>query len=130
MNRTELIDNVKSGRRVTIMLNGAEVVSAKKDLKPINHYKCATLYKIVVKDPIYGAIFFSGFSDKLLEMFGSSYNSAKVSLKVTVTGVGEASDRFPDPILFAKPHLKKGDPLVVDFPIDTTQESSDLSVNV
>jgi hypothetical protein len=130
MNRTELIDNVKSGRRVTIMLNGAEVVSAKKDLKPINHYTCATLYKIVVKDPIYGAIFFSGFSEKMLEMFSSGYNAAQVSLKVTVTGVGESSDRYPDPILFAKPHLKKGDPLVVDFPIDTTSQDHDLSVNV
>lgn len=130
MNRTELIENVNNGRRVTIMLSGAEVVSAKKELKPINHYRCATLYKIVVKDPTYGAIYFGGFSDKLLELFSSGYNTARVSLKVTVTGVGESSDRYPDPILFAKPHLKKGDPLVVDFAIDATESDHALSINV
>lgn len=128
MNRNELIDTVQNGRQVVIMLDGAEVVSAKKQLKPINHYSVATLYKIIVKDPTFGVIYFSGFSAKLLEMF--SHNSVKVSLKVTVTGVGEPSDRYPEPILFAKPHLKKGDPLVIDMPIDTTEQGYDLSINV
>lgn len=130
MNRSELIDNINEGRRVTIMLDGAEIISARKELKPLSHYQCANLYKFVVKDPQYGTIYFGGFSEKLREVFLTVHTGTKVSLKVTVTGVGNPTERFPDPILFAKPHLKKGDPLVVDVPVDTTQEGFDLSVNV
>lgn len=129
MNRNELVEFVEQGRRVTIMLDRAEVVSFKKELKPINHYKCATLYKIVVKDPTFGTIYFGGFSDRLLELASHRYGTL-VSLKVTVTGIGTATERYPEPMLFAKPHLKKGDPLVVDFPVDATNEGFDLSVNV
>lgn len=130
MNRDELIKLVKDGKRVVVMLNDAKVVSAKKELKPINTWHCATLYKFVVKDPVFGTVFFSGFSEKLIEIFGKGYGDIKVSLKVTVTGVGKASDRFPEPMLFAKPNLKRGDPLIIDCPVDATQEGSDLSINV
>lgn len=126
MNRTELVDLVKSGRKVTIMLAGAQIVSAKKELRPINHYKCATLYKIVVNDPIWGTIYFGGYSGRLHELYSQNIGK-KVSLKVTVTGIGTPTTRYPEPMLFAKPHLKKSDPFVVDY---VTTEDFDLSVNV
>lgn len=121
--RQELIDMIKSGKTVTINLTQAEVVSSKRDLKPINHYRAASLYKIVVKDPVFGSIFFSGFSDKLASI---GYGD-KVSLKVTVTGVGDASERYPDPILFAKPLTRKGDSVTIEKPV---VYEPDLTVNV
>ena len=129
MNRQELISNVKNGRNVTIMLNGAKVLSAKKDYKPISHYRCATLYKLVVQDPTYGVIYFGGFSAKLGEFFDCGDNST-ISLKVTVTGVGDATRRYSEPMLFAKAHLKKGDPLVIDHGVVAAPIDSELSINV
>lgn len=129
MNRDELIELIREGRRVVVMLDKAEVVMAKSHLMPVKN-TTANLAKIIVKDPVFGSIYFSGFSGKLFEMFSRNGTNAQVSLKVTVTGIGDANDRYPEPILFAKPHLKKGDPLSIDFPVDATQPDSDLSVNV
>jgi len=104
MNRTELMELVKSGKMVTIMLNDAKVVSLKDEWKVCKN-TTALLTKIVVVDPLLGAIYFSGFSEKLRRV---EYGSL-ISLKVTVTGMGDATEKYPDPILFAKPHLRGSD---------------------
>jgi hypothetical protein len=120
MNRQELIDNVTSGRQVTIQLTDAEVVSTKRDLRRVNHYRAANLYKVVVVDPVFGSVFFSSFSDKI----GDINRGEKVSLKVTVTGVGEPSERYPDPILFAKPLTRQRDAVTIARPV--VEYASDL----
>jgi len=123
INRQNLIETVKSGRTVVLQLTNAEVVFRRKDLKPLNHYSVANLYKVIVKDPTFGTIFFSGFSQKLADIeFGD-----KVSLKVTVTGVGDPSDRYPEPILFAKPNARRGDSIMIDKQV---MVAPDLTVNV
>lgn len=130
MNREDVMNMVKDGKRVVIMLNKAEVVMSRSTPMVVKGVTSAMLAKIIVKDPVFGTVYFSGFSQKLFDMFEKDGINAQVSLKVTVTGMGDATDKYPDPILFAKPHLKKGDPLVIDFPVDATQMDSDLPINV
>lgn len=130
MNREDVMKMVKDGKRVVIMLNKAEVVMSRSTPMVVKGVTSAMLAKIIVKDPVFGTVYFSGFSQKLFDMFEKGGINAQVSLKVTVTGIGDATDKYPDPILFAKPHLKKGDPLVIDFPVDATQMDSDLPINV
>ena len=130
MNREDVINAVRDGKRVIIMLNKAEVVMSRSTPMVVKTVTSAMLAKIIVKDPVFGTVYFSGFSQKLFDMFEKDGVNAQVSLKVTVTGVGDATDKYPDPILFAKPHLKKGDPLVIDFPVDATRQDSDLPINV
>ena len=130
MNREDVINAVRDGKRVIIMLNKAEVVMSRSTPMVVKTVTSAMLAKIIVKDPVFGTVYFSGFSQKLFDMFEKDGINAQVSLKVTVTGVGDATDKYPDPILFAKPHLKKGDPLVIDFPVDATRQDSDLPINV
>lgn len=143
MNRSELMELVKSGKMVTIMLTDAKVVSVKTDWKvcraparpatsgfyhdPTPQYgRTAELFKIVVVDPLLGAIYFSGFSEKLRRV---EYGSL-ISLKVTVTGMGDATEKYPDPILFAKPHLRGSDTITSKPAADTLAGDVDISVNV
>lgn len=130
MNREDVMKMVKDGKRVVIMLNKAEVVMSRSTPMVVKGVTSAMLAKIIVKDPVFGTVYFSGFSQKLFDMFEKDGINAQVSLKVTVTGMGDATDKYPDPILFAKPHLKKGDPLEIDFPVDATRMDSDLPINV
>ena len=130
MNREDVMNAVKEGKRVIIMLNKAEVVMSRSMPMAVKGVASANLAKIIVKDPVFGTVYFSGFSQKLFDMFEKDGINAQVSLKVTVTGMGDATDKYPDPILFAKPHLKKGDPLVIDFPVDGTKMDSELPINV
>lgn len=130
MNRTDLMQMVKEGKRVVIMLNKADVVMSRSTPMPVKGVSSAMLAKIIVKDPVFGAVYFSGFSQKLFDMFEKDGINAQVSLKVTVTGIGQPTEKYPEPMLFAKPHLKKGDPLMIDFPIDATGMDSDLPINV
>lgn len=131
MTKNELIALVKSGRTVTLNLVEAEIVSVKKDFV-ILHSKpgqgpgrrAASVTKIIVKDSELGAVYFSGFSEKLKQL----YRGHKISLKVTVTGVGDPSNRYPDPILFAKPHTRKGDSVVIKD--DLTEDRDNLPVNI
>lgn len=131
MNRDEVIKLVKEGKRVVIMLDAADVVMCKSTPMPLKNMSgAAPLAKIIVKDPKFGSVYFSGFSNKLFDMFTKDGINAQVSLKVTVTGVGDPNEKYPEPMLFAKPHLKKGDPLVIDRPVDATGTDDDLSINV
>lgn len=123
MNRTELIALVKSGKTVTVALDNASVVSIRRELRPINHYRCASMYKVVVKDPTFGAIYFSTFSAKFDDV---NYGDT-ISLKVNVTGVGDATERYPDPILFSRANTRKGDSLSIAKP---AMIENDLTVNV
>lgn len=130
MNREDLVKMIQEGKRVVIMLNKAEVVMSRSTPMPVKGVTSAMLAKIIVKDPIFGTVYFSGFSQKLFDMFEKDGINAQVSLKVTVTGSGQPTEKYPEPMLFAKPHLKKGDPLMIDFPIDATRMDSDLPINV
>lgn len=125
MNRTELMELVKSGKMVTIMLNDAKVVSLKDEWKVCKN-TTALLTKIVVVDPLLGAIYFSGFSEKLRRV---EYGSL-ISLKVTVTGMGDATEKYPDPILFAKPHVRGSDTITGKPAADSLAGDVDISVNV
>jgi hypothetical protein len=51
----------------------------------------------------------------------------KISLKVMISGIGDVSERYPDPILFAKACTKRGDSVTVLPPV---ADENDLSVNV
>jgi hypothetical protein len=131
MNRDEVMKLVKEGKRVVIMLDRADVVMCKSTPMLIRgQMRSAMLAKLIVKDSNFGTVYFSGFSEKLFDMFTKDGVNAQVSLKVTVTGVGDPNEKYPEPMLFAKPHLKKGDPLVVDFPVDATKSDDDLPINV
>lgn len=123
MNRSQLIDSLKRGHTVVVNLQNASVVFCKSELRPINHYRASRLTKIIVNDPVYGSIFFSGFSAKL----DAISRGDKISLKVTVTGVGDPSDKYPEPILFAKPATRRADSIAINTPVAT---DSDLTVNV
>lgn len=125
ISRKQMLDYLKNGREVTIELTNAQVVSVRSELRPISHYRCATLTKVIVRDEVLGSIYFGGFSDKLRYI---NYGD-KVSLKVKVTGVGDATEKYPDPILFAKPLTRKGDSVKVDARPANTEEN-DLSINV
>ena len=125
MNRTELLEHVKSGRMVTLLLTDAKVVSIKDEWKVCKN-TTAKLFKIVVVDPVLGAVYFSGFSDKLRAI----EHGALISLKVTVTGMGDATEKYPDPILFAKPHLRGSDTITSKPAADMLAADVDISVNV
>lgn len=123
LNRQEVIDHVKNGRTVTLVLDGADVVSIKWVPKPISHYRVATVGKIIVKHPELGTIYFGTYSSK----FDNVRKGDKISLKVMISGIGDASERYPDPILFAKACTRKGDAVTV---LPTVADDSDLPVNV
>lgn len=124
MKKNEILDALKNGKTVTVNVTAAKIVWRDDVLKPINHYRSALLTKIIIADDDLGSIFFSGFSDKIACL----RRGEKVSLKLTVTGVGQPSDRYPDPILFAKAHTRKNDAVTVV--LDQPAEDSDLSINV
>ena len=140
MNKLDLVANVKNGHTVTIQLKDAEVISVKDGVyypSTVYHPRYRSWYgrssvstrsgtrylKVVVKDPELGVLFFKTYSSKLTDLCKGD----KISLKVTVTGIGDATERYPDPILFAKAHTRKGDSLSIDKPIVS---EPDLTVNV
>lgn len=125
ISRQQMLDYLKQGREVTVELQNVEVVFVKTELRPISHYRCARLTKVIVRDVALGSIYFGGFSDKLQ----SINRGDKVSLKVKVTGVGDATEKYPDPILFAKPLTRKGDSVKVEAPAANTEENG-LSINI
>lgn len=125
LNRAQILDLLKAGKKVTVELTGATVVFSKAEVRPLSHYRVGTLMKIIVRDETLGSIYFGGFSDKLR---GISRGD-KVSLKVTITGIGDASEKYPDPILFAVAQTRGRDSVKVDLPeIDTS--GNDLPINV
>lgn len=122
MNKAQIVEALKSGKSVTVNIEAAKVVWVDGILKPISHYRTAYLTKIIVVDKDLGSIFFSGFSDKLRALD----KGEKVSLKLTITGLGTPSEKYPDPIMFAKAHTRKGDCVKVESP----DSDHDLTINV
>lgn len=123
LNRQEVIDHLRKGRSVTLILDSADVLSVKWEPRPVNRYAVASIGKFVVKHPELGTIYFGTFSSK----FDNVRKGDKISLKVMINGIGDVSDRYPDPILFAKACTRKGDSVTVLPPVT---DESDLSVNV
>ena len=123
LNRQEVIEHIKSGRTVTMILESADVLSIKWEPRPVNRYAVATIGKVVVKHPELGTIYFGTYSSK----FDTVRKGDKISLKVMITGIGDVSQRYPDPILFAKACTRKGDAVTV---LPTVTDETDLNVNV
>lgn len=122
---SELVGFTEKNKTVNYELVDAEVVSVKKVVWAINHYKVATAMKVVVKDSVLGSVFFQTTSDKL---YGVNRGD-KISLSLTLTGVGTASERYPDPIIFAKAKTRKRDSVAVTKAA-TQPSGDDLSINV
>jgi hypothetical protein len=127
IDKNEIMQMVKDGKRVAVMLSDAKVVSVKREARVVGRGRVAnaTLFKIVAVDENLGPVFLSSFSDKLSDIdFGQM-----ISLKVTITGVGDASEKYPDPILFSKPHIRGRDPITVRD-ADTTEIEADVDLTV
>lgn len=106
----------------------AEVLSAKiVDKNLYNSYRRITVTKIVVKDALLGCVFFQTSSDKLFDVDRGD----KISLSLTLTGVGTPTEKYPDPIIFAKANTRKRDSVVVNKPAaEPSAVGDDLPVNV
>ena len=93
----ELLDNNKT---ITINLKDVEIIFLSEELKQISMSASRAFWmtKIIVKDENLGNIFLSSFSQK----FKTLSKGQKISLTVTVTGKGQPSQKYPDPLLFAK----------------------------
>lgn len=106
----------------------AEVLSAKiVDKNLYNSYRRITVTKIVVKDALLGCVFFQTSSDKLFDVARGD----KISLSLTLTGVGTPTEKYPDPIIFAKANTRKRDSVVVNKPAaEPSAVGDDLPVNV
>lgn len=107
----------------------AEVVSVKIiDKNLYNSYRRITVAKIVVKDALLGCVFFQSSSEKLFEI----ERGDKISLSLTLTGVGNPTEKYPDPIIFAKANTRKRDSVAVKKPATAAPSAVDdeLPVNV
>lgn len=114
-------------------LKDAEVISAKvghfypTSYHPRYRRSYGTKFlKVVVKDPEIGVLYFSTYSDKLWSL----EKGDKVSLKVLINGVGDATDRYPDPILFAKAQTRKRDSVTITKKIADDSAANELPINV
>lgn len=118
--RDKLIEYINNGQEVTIQLVDAEIVSLKEVFVQGNARRAGPRWyipskttRIVVKDPVFGTIFFSSFSDK----FNTADRGDKISLKVTVTGIGSATQRYPEPMLFAKALTRQRGAVTIARPV-------------
>lgn len=90
--------HLRSGKTVKVSLDQAKVVSSKIKSVPISHYKSIRVKSLVVVDPKYGAVYISSSSDKIFNAdFGDTLTG-----KILLTGLGEKSERYEDPIKFSK----------------------------
>lgn len=132
MNRDEVIQKVQNGGRVIVQLTEADVASIKKDYFRTSRSGWAggAYRKFVVQDPTYGTVWFASSG----EWFWNLDVEDRISLKLEISGVGTPSERYPDPILFAKPLRKSRDnPLQVikgGFQVNNFEGTVDLGINV
>ena len=90
--------HLHSGKNVKVSLTMAKVISSKKKLIAISHYKSVYVNCIVVSDEKYGNIYLSSSSPKVFDaQFGDL-----VSGKILLTGIGEKNERYDAPIKFSK----------------------------
>lgn len=80
-----------------VKINKAKVIKSTTLLKAINHYRCRELAKLVLVDEKLGAIFISGFSNDLFIERGKLVTGV-----IELTGIGEATEQYPEPMLFAR----------------------------
>lgn len=123
MNKSELIERINGGSSVILSLDCVKVVSIKRDVRQFNRWAMGSVLKIVAVHPEYGPIWFSTSGSKFWDI--NLHDT--ISLKVKVTGVGEPSKAYPDPILFSKP-IGRGENSVKIHEI--FPESIDSSVNL
>jgi hypothetical protein len=134
LNATELDGLAIRKKTVTYSLVDAEVVFVKsytshlfRDLSRANRGMLLRGVKIIVKDPVLGSVFFQSTSDK----FNDVERGDKISLVVTLTGVGTPSEKYPDPIMFAKANTRKRDSVVLTKKdLSAPSADDDISVNV
>lgn len=127
MDKAKLLETIRRGTEVILEVKDAEVVSIKKDVRHINKWRACTFLKFVAVDPKLGPVWFSTSADK----FWNINLHDKISLKVKVTGVGDPSDKYPDPILFCKPALRGEKAVeIIRYYEDTFTESIDIGINV
>jgi hypothetical protein len=134
LNTTELDGMAIRKKTVEYSLVDAEVVFAKRytnhlfrDLSRANRGRPISGTKIIVKDPVLGSLFFQSTSDKFLGV----ERGDTISLVVSLTGVGTPSEKYPDPIIFAKALTRKRDSVLISKKDAATAPSDDdISVNV
>lgn len=131
MNKSELIERVQNGAKVIVQLKEAEIVSIKKDFFKTSRSGWAggSYRKFVVNDPVYGSTWFCSSGDQFWDLDVED----KISLKVEVSGVGTPSERYPDPILFAKPLRKSKEntlSVIKGGFANNSQESIDIGINI
>ena len=127
MSRSEVIDCVKQLRKVKINLYSAKVKyvafndhtrmlsgmpMSSRPLRSVYRTRTLRYRKIIVHDDRLGAIYFSSSSDK----FNDLKPGDLITLSLTVTGVGTASTRYPEPILFAKANTRAKDSVTICKP--------------
>lgn len=109
--REKIVDLVKAGRAVRVQLNQATIVSIKEEREKFGYgitwgssisFNTGIRKKIVVRDPQIGTVWFSSFSSK----FDDVQRGDRLTLKVDVNGVGDPSEKYPEPILFAKTNTR------------------------
>ena len=107
-------------------LLAGEIVFAKKYYHIHNGQHIKGI-KIIVKDAVLGSVFFQTFSSRFFDV----EKGDKISLTLTLTGVGEPREGFPDPIIFAKAQTRKGDSVLIQKLADEPSDNNDdLNVNV
>ena len=133
LNSTELDGIAIRKPTIQYSITDAEVVFAKSytaGLFRAGRYNRGVMVrgvKVIVKDPVLGSVFFQTTSDKLY----SVERGDKISLVLSLTGVGTPSEKYPDPIIFAKALTRKRDGVTIGKPEVTAAPSDDdISVNV
>ena len=100
--RNELnFNKISSVTPQRVSLNNAKVVKrtlAPNLFKKFNEWKNVDIVKVVLLDPKLGATFISGTSTQIHNL----HRDDTVSGEINITGVGDPSEKFPEPILFAK----------------------------
>lgn len=133
LNTTELDGMAIRKKTIEYSIVDAEVVFAKSytaGLFRAGRYNRGVMVrgvKVIVKDPVLGSIFFQTTSDKLY----SVERGDRISLVLSLTGVGTPSEKYPDPIIFAKALTRKRDCVHISKPgVAAAPSDDDISVNV
>lgn len=133
LNNTELDGMSIRKKTIEYSIVDAEVVFAKSytaGLFRAGRYNRGVMVrgvKVIVKDPVLGSVFFQTTSDKLY----SVERGDKISLVLSLTGVGTPSEKYPDPIIFAKALTRKRDSVTISKPdLAAAPSDDDISVNV
>lgn len=115
------------GSTQKVRINRAKVIKATVFSKLINHYKVRDLSKLVLVDDKLGTIFISGFANDLFQNKGTLLSGI-----IELTGVGNATEQYPEPMLFARKVRGKVGTLTVEEPADAKEFNefeAELEVN-